>query len=280
MKHTRKRLLALLLALSMCLSTLSASAWATEADGEEAASVPSVTSTDTILDTGNCGDELTWTLYSDYELTISGTGDMTDWDEASEVPWYSYCSYITSVTIPDGVTSIGAEAFAYCESLTSVTIPSSVTSIGKYAFEYCTGLTSVTIPSSVTSIGNGAFRSCESLTSVAVPDSVTSIGSGAFSDCTDLETVTIGSGVTSIGSYVFSNCQSLTAITVDEENTAYVSVDGILFNTAQTTLVCYPAGKSGEYTIPSTVTAIGDYAFSYCAGLTAVTIPDGVTSIG
>ncbi|MCD8161397.1 MAG: leucine-rich repeat domain-containing protein, partial [Clostridiales bacterium] len=261
MKHTPKRLLALLLALSMCMSMLSVSAWAAETDGEEEASVPSVASTDTVLDSGTCGDDLTWTLYSDYELTITGTGAMTDWSEANEVPWYSYCNSITSVTIPDGVTSIGAEAFAYCESLTSVTIPDSVTTIGKYAFEYCTGLTSVTIPSSVTTIGNGAFRSCESLTSVAVPDSVTSIGNGAFSDCTGLATVTIGSGVTEIGSYVFSNCQSLTAITVDTENTAYVSVDGILFNTAQTTLVCYPAGKSGEYTIPSSVTAIGDYAF-------------------
>ena len=98
---------------------------------------------------------------------------------------------ITSVVIPDGVTSIGNNAFQYCYNLTSVTIPDSVTSIGESAFSRCYNLTSVTIPDSVTSIGNNAFSGCSNLTSVTIPSSVTSIGGGAFSRCKNLTSVTI-----------------------------------------------------------------------------------------
>lgn len=90
------------------------------------------------------------------------------------------CSGLTSITIPEGVTSIGEMAFYDCSSLTSVTIPEGVTSIGDYAFDGCRGLTSVTIPEGVTSIGNGAFSRCSGLTSINIPESVTSIGNGAF----------------------------------------------------------------------------------------------------
>ena len=148
-------------------------------------------------------------------------------------------------TIPNSVTSIGADAFSYCRSLTSVTIPDSVTSIGESSFYKCTSLTSVTIPDSVTSIGYKAFGSCESLTSVTIPDSVTSIGDGAFSCCTSLTSVTIPNSVTSIGDSAFYDCTSLTSVT-----------------------------------IPNSVTIIGVAAFSCCTSLTSVTIPDSVTIIG
>ena len=130
----------------------------------------------------------------------------------------------------------------------------SVTSIGEYAFSLCTGLTSVTIPNSVTSIGTFAFYGCSGLTSVTIGNSVTSIGSAAFSN------------------------SGLTEINVDENNTAYSSIDGVLFNKSQTELVCYPGGK--QYTIPNSVTSIGSSAFYGCTGLTSVTIPNSVTSIG
>ena len=97
-----------------------------------------------------------------------------------------YQCKLTSIKLPNSVTSIGRFAFGYCESLTSVTIPYSVTSIGGSAFSYCSSLTSVTIPNSVTSIGNVAFRDCSSLTSVTIGNSVTSIGGSAFEDCTAL----------------------------------------------------------------------------------------------
>ena len=115
-------------------------------------------------------------------------------------------------TIPNSVTSIGADAFSYCRSLTSVTIPDSVTSIGESSFYKCTSLTSVTIPDSVTSIGYKAFGSCESLTSVTIPDSVTSIGDGAFSCCTSLTSVTIPDSVTIIGGSAFFDCDNLTDV--------------------------------------------------------------------
>ena len=90
---------------------------------------------------------------------------------------------MTSITIPNSVTSIGDYAFQYCSSLTSITIPNSVTSIGDYAFSYCSGLTSITIPNSVTGIGRDAFSYCSGLTSITIPNSVTSIGDFAFYDC-------------------------------------------------------------------------------------------------
>ena len=99
---------------------------------------------------------------------------------------FSGCSRLTSVIIPDSVTSIGGYAFRNCSSLTSVTIPDSVTSIGDWAFSYCYNLTNVTIPDGVTSIGSSAFSGCESLTSITIPDSVTSIGDYAFSGCSSL----------------------------------------------------------------------------------------------
>ena len=133
-----------------------------------------------------------------------------------------------------------------------------VTNIGNYAFAYCSGLTSIMIPSSVTSIGNGAFSYCSGLTSITIPSSVTNIGDGAFADCS-----------------------GLTGIWVDSNSTAYASDNnGVLFNKNKTSLICCPAGYSGAYTISSSVTSIGNYAFYGCSGLTNITIPSSVTSIG
>ena len=151
---------------------------------------------------------------------------------------------LTSLTIGNSVTSIGASAFFDCSGVTSIEIPESITSIGASAFCGCSGLTSLNIPGSVTSIGHNAFTGCSRLTSIKIPESVTSIGSGTFSDCSQLTSVEIPGSVTDIGAIAFLRCSGLISIN-----------------------------------IPGSVTSIGNYAFSGCSGLISIKIPGSVTSI-
>ena len=232
-----------------------------DSDSSEAASETS----------GSCGADLAWSYDSSTgALTVTGSGSMTDFSY-SDTRWGG--NDIKSVSLPDGLTSIGGFAFRGCTSLSSGTIPDSVTSIGYYAFSGCTSLTSVTIPDSVTYIGNYAFFGCTSLTSVTLGNSVTSIGDSAFYGCTSLTSVTIPDSVTSIGGFAFSRCTSLTAINVAEGNTAYVSENGVLFNKSKTSLIQYPAGKTDSaYTIPDSVTSIGNYAFLSADSLKSIEV--------
>jgi hypothetical protein len=158
-----------------------------------------------------------------------------------------------------------------------VTIPNSVTSIGDYAFYECYDLTSVTIGNSVTSIGDDAFDSCTSLTSITIGNSV--IVDNEFDDCTSLKSITIPNSVTNIEGSAFLNCTSLTNIAVAVGNPAYSSVNGVLFDETQATLIQFPEGLGGSYAIPNSVTSIGDEAFDGCS-LTNVTIGNSVTNIG
>ena len=204
-------------------------------------------------------------------INIDGNSYYTSNDKLGNYAFYD-CRVLTNLTIPSSVTSIGESAFEYCRGLTSLTIPSSVTSIGESAFRYCRGLTSLTIPSSVTLIGGSVFSGCSGLTSLTIPSSVTSIGNNAFHGCSGLTSLTIPSSVTSIGSDAFSGCSSLTNLyyIIDDEFETYLS-KGHPYIDVNCGIEYYLNDKKiTSVVIPSTITALGEYAFQKCRDLTSV----------
>ena len=200
---------------------------------------------------------------------------------------------LTGVTIPSSVTSIAAGAFSGSANLTSITVAAANTfysNVNGVLFNknqttliQCpggmTGIGSYTIPASVTSIANQAFAGCAKLPGITIPSSVTSIGADAFQGCAGLTGVTIPVSVISIGGGAFSGCSHLTAITMAAPNSNYSSVNGVLFNGNQTTLIQCPGGMAASYGIPGSVNSIASEAFSGCAKLPGVTILSSVTSI-
>ena len=222
---------------------------------------------------------------------------------------------MTSINIPDGVTSIESETFRGCSGLTSINIPEGVTSIGEGAFRNCSGLTSINIPDGVTSIAESAFNGCSGLTSLTIPNSVTSISSGALYGCSDLRSLTIPcrfiidsynhsiiqecsklESLTVYGDEISSNCSrliknnpSLASVTIEHAtsigNSAFSGCSGLTSINIPDGVTSigreafYGCSSLTSINIPNSVTSIGSQAFLGCSGLTSINIPDGVTSI-
>ena len=266
-----------------------------------------------------CGNHLIWTRDGD-TLTISPTtewSEMYSYQEAyysnQDSPWGND---IKHVILEEGVMTIGDYAFTGHSQLESISIPRYLYSIGTDALSYCSNLSNVkvspdndvfktvdgvlvcnwgpelvlypsslsgseyTVPNGVVSIRDTAFHSCANLTSVTVPEGVLYIGSLNFAWCPQLTVVNLPASLTGLGDNVFGRSENLQSIHVAEGNESFASIDGILFDCAGTTLLAFPNGRSGVYTLPENVTAIGDHAFFYNTKLTGIEFSQNLESIG
>ena len=188
---------------------------------------------------------------------------------------------VTDFTFGEQVEHIPAYLCYGMDQLTQAIIPENVKSIGSSVFAGCTMLSHVTLGNNVTSIGDRAFSNCEELRQITMPNSLTNIGNEAFASCTNLLEAIIPASVTNIGDKAFSNCVALTAINVDNNNIAYCSENGVLFDFNKTTLIQFPINKDETiYSIPNNVKNIESMAFAGCFKLSQITIPNSVTSIG
>ena len=241
-----------------------------------------------IIDSGKCGDNLTWTLYEDRELVISGTGEMRNYSYSS-VPWDRYTSIIKSIVIEEGVTTIGDCAFNGGFEITNVDIQGSITRIGDLAFSGCELIRNITLPYSLLSIGESAFYDCNALERIVIPQNVTSIGDSAFYMCYGLTEVELGNNITSIGEEAFFLCNKITGIILPSGLTNIE--DGTFWGCSNLTNVTLPEriNSIGENAfrscgiesifIPNSVTNIGESAFCDCKSLTKIYVPNSIDSI-
>lgn len=221
----KKRLLSILLVLLMALTLLPLGALADE--------------------NSKCGESLTWNLDEIGILTIKGTGDMYDYSSADPAPWSAKNNDISEITVSEGVTSIGNNAFHSCSTLSMVTFMGGLTRIGSGAFAGCEALRDFDFPYSLETIGANAFSECNGLVDVSIPDSVQSIGSQAFSLCEGLQSVYLPPTLTIIPDGIFTDCAQL-----------------------------------GSVDIPGSVTEIGANAFSKCTAFSLTELPSGIQRIG
>lgn len=265
MKHSRLWLISLIAALVIVLLSVTVAA--------ETA----------IIDSGTCGDSLTWALYEDGVLEIAGEGEMEDYDGTGTAPWYSYRDLITSVVIGENVTSIGDYAFSRCSSLSGeLYIPGNVLSIGEGAFFECTGFTALTLSDGVTSLGESAFDGCSGMEgSLVLPDSVKTMRDLTFYRCTGFDSLILSNELTHIPDGAFSGCTGLTSV-VFGEKTSIIGEFAFVDCTSLTELE-FPEGLNYIYleafrgctglekvSFPSTLQRIDGRAFSGCSNLKTV----------
>lgn len=223
------------------------------------------------------------------------------------------CDGLTSIKIPDEVTSIGSAAFMGCSNLTSIRLPQSLTTIDYSLFDGCSSLTTITLPEKVSIIRIDAFRNCTSLESISLPEGMTTLEQQTFENCTGLKSVMlpenlttiehrafggcsslasiiIPKNVTSIGTYAFTGCSNLTSVTLPD-GLSYIEED-VFLDCSSLTSINLPSGLTsikarafsgcsslGSITFPSGLSFIGSSAFNGCRSLAAVALPKGIQSI-
>lgn len=249
----RRRTIGLFLAVILFLGLLLQSAVPTSA--EDATS-------------GTCGADLTWSFAPDTGvLTIEGTGAMKDFSFGKSAPWAAHHAEIQALSLPEGLTTIGKNAFYACDALTELNLPEGLTSIGRSAFSCCLGLTELTLPESLTALGDYAFFSCSGLQKLTLPAGLTAFGNYAFYDCTALSDVTFPEGLASIGGYAFFRCSALTELALPDSLTSILP--GAFSDCTGLETLSFPAN----------LTSIGGYAFYHCTGLKSVTLPASLASV-
>ena len=235
---------------------------------------------------------LDYSVYNDH-VQITGcitlaSGEIVIPEKIEDLPvtrvgGFSRCSNVTSVTLPDSVTEISADAFFMCSGLTSINIPDAVNMIGNRAFYGCEGLKSITIPDSVTEVEDTVFYNCSGLESVTISSSATKIGENAFSDCSSLTSVTIPDSVESIENSAFSRCSSLTSVTIPDSvksigENAFANCENLKSETISNSLeriqkhAFYKCSSLTSVTVPESVEAIDAVAFYECTSLESITI--------
>lgn len=253
-------------------------------DGE--AAVAGESDSSEVIDSGNCGNDATYTLYGDGRLVIEGSGVVSSWQfrnderiKSVEIgegitslnygSWdgiFQDCKNLTSVTLPKSLTSIGNYTFSGCSGLTSINIPDGVTTIESSTFYSCSGLQSIVLPESVTTIGESAFQYCSSLSSIALPDSLTTLGEYAFGS-TGIKDISLPDSLTDIGTGVFSGCSDLRSVKLPS---GIKRISNSMFSWCE---------RLNSIVLPDGVTEIGENAFSDCGRLTEINLPAGVTTI-
>ncbi|MBQ7486906.1 MAG: leucine-rich repeat domain-containing protein [Clostridia bacterium] len=227
-------------------------------------------------DQGTCGDNLTWRLNDEGLLTISGTGDMTDfsfqlitnYSYVIDSPWYEVRESIRTVVLENGVTSVGRNAFLNCSNLESVILPDSLAKIGPAAFCSCSSLSDIVIPKGITCLDDDLFYGCTNLARIEIPENVTRIGFCTFGECESLRSITIPNNVTIIDTAAFDACINLTNV---------ILPDGINMISNGAFQRCR---SLTSIVIPDGVLSISDNAFNNCESLSSITIPESVTAIG
>jgi len=225
---------------------------------------------------GTCGDNLKWVLTCDGELIITGSGAMTDFNYNNRAPWTAFNSLIKSVSLPNGLTHVGAWSIYQIEGVKSIVIPEGVTSIGYVGFAGCRNLESVSLPSSLESISSMCFQAT-AIRSLVIPAGVSTIGEGITEECESLETIIVDKD-----NKVFDNREDCNAIIKTANNTLIAGCKTTLIPNTVTAIgnsAFSSISNIGDVRIPNSVESIGNYAFQYCSSFKALVIPTSLTSI-